>query len=273
MAKNKISFGEIGSDVETRLGFQPDATQFNGLSMATIESIELKSTEVRKVNEDGTPNTNEFAGKTVPSIVITFKQVNLDPKDDSARYITLVEKITNTKKTTGEDMSIDTWFSLVEAQFKRLQHITNAFDKGGLLPKSKSCPAVDLEFTDAVDARILKMTKIYKHFMEQLVGKDEAAPKYKDVKFWLVVVASYTNGYFYEIPSFIDKGIIEVVKKGVKPVIAISNKQSLTLSIKPKKGAAAEAKADMSYNDTDASTPSNAGGKTPEQILADLLGQ
>ena len=54
---------------------------------------------------------------------------------------------------------------------------------------------------------------------------------------------------------------------------SLFEKADLTLSIKPKKGAAAEAKADMSYNDADASATVNAGGKTPEQILADLLGQ
>lgn len=268
MAKTKISFGEIGNEVESRLSFKPEADKFNGLCMATIESIELVNTEVPKVKEDGTPNTNEFAGRTLPSIKITFKQHNFDPKDDSARYIILVEKITGTKLTTGEDMKLSTWESLVMAQYKRLQHIVNAFDKGGLLPKSKNCPAIDIEFGDAAEARILKMTKFYKHFMEQLVGKDEATPKYAGVKFWLVVVASNSNGYFYEIPQFIEKGIIEVVKPNTLPTIEVANKYSIVLTKKAKKGAEVEAKADMSYNDKDAA--SNGAGKTPEQILAEM---
>lgn len=267
MSNSKISFGEIGQEVESKLSFQPKAENFNGLCMATIESIELIETEVPKVKEDGTPNTNEFAGKKLPSIKIVFKQHNFDAKDTSARYISLVEKITGTKLATGEDMKLSTWESLVMAQYKRLQHCVNAFDKGGLLPKSVACPSVDIEFGDAVDQRIIKMTKIYKHFIAQLVGKDEK-PKYAGVKFWLVVVASNSNGYFYEIPQFIEKGVIEVVKQGVMPTIEVANKYSIVLSKKPSKGQSTDAKADMSYNDKDAAP--NGAGKTAEQILAEM---
>ena len=268
MSNSKISFGSIETEVESKLSFKPEADKFNGLCMATIESIDLVMTEVPKIKEDGTPNTNEFAGKILPSIKIVFKQHNFDPKDTAARYINLVEKITGTKLSTGEDMKLSTWESLVMASFKRMQHILNAFDKGGLLPKSKNCPAIDLEMSDATDARILKMTKLYKHFMEQFVGKDEATPKYKDVQFWLVVVASNSNGYFYEIPQFIEKGVIEVYKKGVPPTIEVANKYSIVLTKKAKKGETATAKADMSYTDKDA--VASGAGKTPEQILAEM---
>jgi len=268
MSNSKISFGSIETEVESKLSFKPEATKFNGLCMATIESIDLVMTEVPKIKEDGTPNTNEFAGKILPSIKVAFKQINWDPKDTSARYINLMEKITGTKLTTGEDMKLSTWESLVMAQFKRLQHMVNAFDKGGLLPKSKNCPAIDIEFGDATEARIIKMTKVYKHFIEQLVGKDEAAPKYKDVKFWLVVVASNSNGYFYEIPQFIEKGVIEVYKQGVPPTIEVANKYSIELTKKPKKGESSTSKADMSYNDKDATV--SGAGKSAEEILKEM---
>lgn len=270
MAKSKISFGEIGNEVESKLSFKPEAEKFNGLCMANIESIELIQTEVPKVKEDGTPNQTEFAGKTVPSIKIVFTQHNFDATDTSVRYISLVEKVTGTKLTTGEDMALKTWESLVMAQFKRLQHCVNAMDKGGLLPKSKNCPAIDIEFGDTIDQRIIKMNKVYKHFIEQLVGKDEAKPKYADVKFWLVVVASNSNGFFYEIPQFIEKGVIEVYKKGVQPTIEVANKYSITLTKKPKKGETTGAKADMSYNDKDATTAASGAGKTAEEILAEM---
>lgn len=260
---NKISFGAIETAVETRLAFQPEQDQLNGLCIGTLESIELKEHDVPVVKEDGTPNTGEFKGLKMVSLVATFKQVNFSATDTADRYISLVENITGTKLTTGEPMDLKSWSSLVMAQFARLQHLVNAFDKGNCLPLSKNIGEIDLTFEDEPAARIIKMKKVFAHFTKQITG-DEAKSRFKDVQLFMVVTADYKSGGFYAIPSFVKKGLFEVVVAGKKPTIEIPSDMTIVLSKKEKKGAASS-KSDMTYQDTDAKAPQ--GVMTAQQIL------
>lgn len=262
---NKISFGAIDTAVETRLSFQPDQDQLNGICIGTLESIELKEHDVPLVKEDGTPNTGEFKGLKMVSIVATFKQINFSATDTAARYITLAENITGTKLTTGESMDMNSWSSLVTAQFARLQHLTNAFDKGNCLPLSTNISAIDLTFEDEPAARIIKMKKVYEHFIKQITG-DATKPRFKDVQLFMVVAAEYKKGEYYAIPSFVKKGLFEVVQVGKKPTIEIPSDLTIILSKKEKKGAGSQTKSDMTYQDSDAKAP-QVGNMTAQQIL------
>ena len=264
---NKISFGAIDTAVETRLAFQPEQDKLNGLCLGKLESIELKEHDVPLVKEDGTPNTGEFKGLKTFSILATFKQDNFNPNDTAARYITLAENITGTKLTTGESMDLASWSSLVMAQFARLQHLVNVLDNGNCLPISikLAANAIDLTFEDEPAARVIKMKKLYEHFIKQVVG-DVTKPRFKDVQLFIAVAAEYKKGEYYAIPSFVKKGLFEVVVAGKKPTIEIPNDMTIILSKKEKKGVNSQTKSDMTYQDTDAKVP-QVGNMTAQQIL------
>ena len=262
---NKISFGTLETVVESRLSFQPEQDKLNGICIGTLESIELKEHDVPLIKEDGTPNTGEFKGLKTYSIVATFKQVNFRANDTADRYVSMVENITGTKLTTGESMDVKSWSSLVMAQFGRLQHLVNAFDKGNCLPLSKNIGNIDIAFEDEAAARVLKMKKVFEHFIKQIVG-DDAKPRYKDVQLYMVVAADYKSGAFYSIPSFVKKGLFEVVQAGKAPTIEIPSELSIVLTKKEKKGASA--KSDMTYQDAD--VKAKTGAMTAEEILASM---
>jgi len=270
---NKISFGAIDTNVENRLGFKPDATINGGLCISKILSVELVENEVPKQDEEGVPSSWEFAGLKTTNLVIIYQQINTNSKDKSERVIVQRETIPSTNKKNGEAMTIKTWSDLTMSMFGRLQHIVNAMDKGGLVPKSKAIGAIDVSYEDSAEIRLSKFKKVLEHFYVQITGlpvvvkegTEVGKPKYDGIQFWLKVIADATRGTFYVVPAFVGKGFIEVKKAGETPTLELAPSDVITLSKAVKKGA----KADMNYSDADASG-AQGGAKSAADVLKDL---
>jgi len=270
---NKISFGAIDTNVENRLGFKPDATINGGLCIAKILSVELNEHDVPKQDDEGVPSSWEFAGLKTFSLDITYMQVANNPKDKSERFIVQRETIPSTNKKNGEAIDVKTWSNLTMGMFGRLQHIVNAMDKGGLVPKSKAIGAIDVSYEDSAEIRLSKFKKVLEHFYVQITGlpvvvkegTEVGKPKYDGIQFWLKVIADATRGTFYVVPAFVGKGFIEVKKAGETPTLELAPSDVITLSKAVKKGA----KADMNYSDADASGVQG-GAKSAADVLKDL---
>ena len=275
MAKNTgvISFGALDTNVESRLGFKPEATIDNGICLGKIISVELKEHDVPKLDDQGVPSAWEFAGLKTTSIEITYKQINKVSTDMSERFITQRETIVSAGKKDGSAVTVDNWTNMILNQFERLQHIANVLDKGMIKPLSKKIGAVDLKYDDSAEIRISKMKKLYEHFYTQITGlpvkvaegAEAGVPRFTNVPLWIKVIAESTKGTYYVIPNYVGKGFLEVVKTGLPTYLELAASETIELSksTKQEKGAA---KPDLNYTDKDAVQGSN----TPKSA-ADVL--
>jgi len=262
---NKISFGEVSTEVESRLGFKPDAAINNGLCVGSIINVELKEHDVPKQLEDGTPSAWEFAGMKTFSIDIEYIQTNVIAGDSSQRFLTQRETMVSATKATGEPLDVKVWNSLIMQQFARLQHIVNGLDAAKIAPLSKKISAIDLSYDDAPELRIQKLKKLYEYFVEAITGlnaksKPEDKPRYEGLKFWMRVIAHPTRGSYFTLPDFVGKGYLEVVRKGVNASIELAPNDTITLTKKASKGKNLDA----------AAAGGDAGGASADQVLKDL---
>lgn len=258
----KISFSSLGKNVESSLGFKPDASVFNGLCLGHIESVEVEENLVPAQSEDGTPSGWEFAGKKLYQLTIKFRQVNNDPKDTAVRLLTIRETIVSSKDKNGEYIKAKTWGSLLQEQYKRLQHIVNALDNAKIAPLSKDIPDIEMDFEASPEVRIASMKKFFEHFATQIKGKGEKA-RYEGVTFWMRVVASKEGNYF-TLPAFVGKGFIEVYDKAKRPTIELATNDSIVLTKKADKKESAPK--DMNYRDADAAPEVHASAD-PNEVL------
>jgi len=270
---NKIAFGQVETVVESRLNFKPDLAIADGICMANIVSVELVEHDVPKANADGVPSTWEFAGLKTYSLDITYKQINPNAKDASERFLVQKESIVSAKMSNGDSLEVKTWNSLIMNTFNRLQHVVNALDKGGILPKSKNIGDVNISFDDSAEMRISKMKKVFEHFYLQLTGNPAfpkadyvpVKPRYEGVDLWLKVIADVKTNKFYKVPDYVQKGFVEVMKAGAASILELAPNDSIVLV----KGKADTKTKDANYKDVDAE-PATTAPKSAAEILAGL---
>lgn len=252
-ATGVLNFNDESTNVESRLGFKPDPKFFGGLSMGDIESIELVENEVSALNEDGTPNTWEFAGHVLPNIVITFKQVNYDPKDSSKRYIEYRKSVPSAKNKQGVPVKISDWTEMVSNIWKMLQHLTNVLYKGGVIKSDKPKLPI-LNYEDPVEKRIADFKKFYAAYVDVLseINPDTKEPRFKAVKLFMRVIADPKKGTFYVIPDYVNKGVFEIVDSAKKPSLELQPGDSIELQKKSDKKEEATAKENLTTIDKDA---------------------
>lgn len=255
MAKNVtgvLNFNEESTNVESRLGFKPDAKLYGGLSMGVIESIELVENEVSALNEDGTPNTWEFAGLVLPNIVITFRQVNIDPKDTTKRYIEYRKSVPSAKNKQGVDVKISDWTEMVSNIWKMLQHLTNVLYKGGVIKTDKPKLPI-LNYEDPAEKRIADFKKFYAAYVEILseANPETKDPRFTGVKLFMRVIADPKKGTFYVIPDFVNKGVFEIADASKRPSLELQPGDSIELQKKSDKKEGATAKDNLQHQDAD----------------------
>lgn len=222
-----INFGDLSTNVESRLTFQPDANVNKGLCMGKILRVEIEEHEVPKLKEDGSLSAWEFAGHVLPTLIIEFKQINNDAKDTAERFLIHRETIVG-GKSNGEPLEAKTWEDLITAQFNRLQHIVNVLDKAGVGTKSKNLGKFELSSADSVEVKITKTKKFFEHFVKQIKG-DAEKPRYEGILFWMRVIAVPNSFRYYGLPAFVGQGFIEVIKQGTAPTIKIGVNDSIVL--------------------------------------------
>jgi len=222
-----INFGDLSTNVESRLTFQPDANINKGLCMGKLIRIEIEEHEVPKLKEDGSISSWEFAGNVLPTLIFEFKQINNDPKDTAERFLIHRETIIG-GKSNGEPLEPKTWEDLITAQYNRLQHIVNAFDKANIGTKSKNLNKFEMSNADSVEVKITKTRKFFEHFVKQIKGTEEK-PRFENVLLWMRVIAIPNSFKYYGLPAFVGQGFLEVIKQGTAPTIKIGINDSLVL--------------------------------------------
>ena len=274
-ATGVLNFNEESVIVESRLGFKPDSKLFGGLCMATIESIALVENEVSSLNEDGTPNTWEFAGLVLPNFLLTLKQVNPDATDSSERFIELRKSVPSAKNKQGVDVKIGDWTEMISNIWKVLQHITNVLYKAGVIKKDKPKLPI-LNYEDPAEKRVADFKKFNAAYVELLseVDPETKEPLFKKVKLYVRVIADPKKGTFYIIPDYVNKGIFEVVDAAKKPSLELQPGDSIVLQKKADKKEDGSAKDNLEHKDVDVKPSGIASANADtDSLIAQMMAQ
>ena len=271
MAKNQnlevVDFNVLDTNVESRLRFKPNPDLFGGLCLGTIsKKVTIEEHEVSPTNEDGTPSMWEFAGKKLYQLRIEFKQINPDEKDTSERFIEMIETIPSVTDKNGSAIPVKTWNDLTINLFTRLQHLVNVFKNANIAPFPKAVTLPKISFSDAPEIRIAAMKKVFEYYAECLNAETtEKKPRFEGVTLWMRVVSDPKTGSFYTLPSFVNRGVFEVYKANVKPVLELQPGDSL--EIRKKDNSKSKATVDMNYKDADAKETTESAPSSTEDVL------
>lgn len=229
MAEVKTNmFQEIGTNVTSRKGFKPTEA-FGYLCKCQITEVVIREVEMPEIDpKTGQSSSYEYAGHTIPTFEITFKQAK--PADDpSDRFLVHRETIPVATKKDGTPNK--DFVTMVLDMYKRCVHICQAFEgvKGYNLDLTK---LKNISDDMPVKKRIDLFREFFTVFKDALVGKEEK-PLYTGIPLWLKAIAS-SNGKYYTTPRFNGKGFIERVIEKQKPSLEFSGAETHILN--PKAG-------------------------------------
>jgi len=175
--------------------------EYNDLVVGQIVSVEV----TEKVSEAKTGY--QFAGFSVPNIVIKFKQA-VNAYNDNDRYATIVFKPVVALKNSGVEMADDLFGSLVMGQFDHLKHILDAYEGTANFKPLGKLNAIDK--ASSTEDLLAEFKSFYTTFAKAFAGKDGEGV-YKDLD---VVVKFIVNKGEKRLstPNFVNRGYIQLAK-------------------------------------------------------------
>ena len=258
MSENILKFN-VEESVVKNLGFEPNKDTYN-LVLCGIESVSKVITDVPTVKKDGTPSTNEYAGKKVSRIEIIFKTYPKAGTNVRERVLKVVEDIPYTLTNDGTTIEMSKVLKNVSDKYMRLKHILDTYSTIPNFVPIKKLPDIDMEAS--IDKRIDMFDKFFTVFDKAFNEGKNGKPVYKPetgnpYSIWLKVLPDYSTKAWFTIPSFVDTGFIElakinsITKQYFEPNIRIKPNESLVLSPKKKGEAGGNDNPDVEGGDTD----------------------
>ena len=232
-------------EVTNKLKFKPNP-ELNNLTLAIIESVEVVKNEVPKVNDKGQEATWEYAGHTLPTLTIRFKQHHRKNDIDKAeRFLTYRENIIGAVKSNGDAIDDSVLVALYEAMWDRIKHIHDAFAGTANYKEFSDLPEINER--GKVEDRVKQFTAFFEAVARGFNEGKNSAPVYqvegKPIIVWLKVVSEYREGKYLTIPTFVGEGFIEKYNPDVPPTIEL--KPNETVVLRSKGGAKASTTADV----------------------------
>lgn len=250
---------DANKQVESRFPLKPDKNTFS-MTLAEIESVEVKNYEVVLIDDKGAETKSEFKGLTVPRLSITWKNHKVT-EDQEERFHTLSFGPIVSIMNDGVPMTKKVLTSLYTQMNDNLMHIHNCYKKAPNYKPITSIP--DIDETATAEARVKQFKAYFDSFAEAFNGKGKDAKpifvdeKGKSIPVWLKLLAGYKDPSRHETPSFVKQGFTEIaikLKDGSwkKPLIEVSPNESIELVAK-------NAKKNTSVN-----INTDSGGMSPE---------
>jgi hypothetical protein len=211
----KIDLSNI--NLERKLPFKLDpATGY--ISKAVLESITLDKQEVKEVNSNGIVSNSEFVGKVIPVLTLVFKQIPTE-KSEVGRERFYTHVIKPISSVTLEDRVLTNMY--IE-QMRLLHNLANVYikEKGFLFDKVKP----QLIDTSTVDTHLETVYALYKYYISALNTID-----YSKVILWIKLVANYSTGTYYTLPTFVGEGVFDRYVEGIKTFLEIKPNESVKL--------------------------------------------
>lgn len=231
-AQSNDSFMSFDDEnVESKLGFiLPKETGY--IPRGTIDSVSFKMREIPTHDKDGKESTWELAGLTIPVLSITFKQ-EITATQTHHRYCTKEFSIPTFKKKDGSMVAMSKRMNLVKGIFGHLQHICNQLKKLEGYPKdAPKAPGIDLNCPN--HERVEQFTKFFNHFYSLLTTKKDDKYIWENKLFWIKLLPDYDSKKFYTIPSFVNRGWLELAMPNVAPALCIEPGDDIELTAEKK---------------------------------------
>ena len=241
MSENILKFN-LEEQIVKNLGFEPNPDTYN-LVLCGIESVTKVIVEVPTEKKDGTPSTNEYAGKKIPRLEIIFKTYPAKNSNIRERVLRVTEDMPYTMMNDGNAIEMSKITKSVTDKYMRLKHILDTYSTIPNFVPIKSLPDINMEAS--IDKRIDAFDKFFTIFADAFnSGKNKKAVYRPETgnpyPIWLKVLPDYSTKAWFTIPSFVDTGFIElakinsVTKQYYTPNIRIKPNESLVLSPKKK---------------------------------------
>ena len=229
-------------DVTNKLKFKPNP-ELGNLCLATIESVEVVMNEVKKINDKGQESTWEYAGYTIPSLVINFKQHHRKEDTDKAdRFYSFRQNIIGSVRSNGDPIEDSVLVALYEAMWDRIKHIHDAFATCPNYKPFGSLPEINER--GKVADRVSQFTTFFETVAEAFnSGKGDKLiyqAEDKPVVVWLKLLAEYNEGKYLTIPTFVGEGFIEKYNPSVPPTIEVKPNETVVLRGKGKSSTSSE---------------------------------
>jgi len=206
--------------------------------------VEIVENTIPQFSEEGIENTWEYAGKTVPSLVLTFKQTatTVDPRERIYKH---EYKIITSVAKTGIEVDAKTVVKLYQDMFAHIKHICNAYKNTANYSEAvASLNDFTIDPTASVDVRVVNFRNFLGYFVKLFAGKDGKGV-YQTTELWMKLVADYRTAKFLAFPTFVGEGFIERIIAKQNPAIEFKPNESIEL-VAPKsktkgaKGAASQ---------------------------------
>jgi len=226
-------------EVLSDLGFKPDMT-IGGLCKARLISVEVVEAETKKIKEDGSESTWEYAGYTIPSLIFTFHQEKANPTQRD-RVLRHIEGVITFKDGSGMDIDLEKLAPVFEGMNSRIVHIHDAF-KGD--PNYKELPDLTFDEKGGTEKRVAEWKKFFTAIAEAFNNGKNSKPIFVDGKgtslpLFVKILADKDTGSYYTLPGYVGKGFIERNKQ-LPPSIELSPSEKDKLALVPRKGKKAD---------------------------------
>ena len=220
-------------EVTNRLKFKPNP-EIDNLCLGYLDSVEVTMHEVAKINDKGQESTWEYAGHTIPRLVLTFRNfVRKDDLDKSERYYVHTESIIGAVKISGEKIDKSVLESIYQSMWDRIKHIHDAYVNDPNYKPFSSLPEID-EYGKTAD-RVEQFTKFFNTIANMFNKGNNDLPVYKGANngilpCYMKLVAEYKQRKWLEFPTFVGEGFIERYKEGVPPTIELKPNETIQLA-------------------------------------------
>lgn len=237
-AKSATMLDFSNKQVEQELKFKPRLALKN-LCVGVIESITIDKKEIERYDKNGAESTYEFAGMTVPTMTIRFRQ-HPTKEDPANRYFNYRIMIPVSRMNNGteipQDQVVGNWKDL----YARLRHITNAFVGLKEYSDTEECPGVDIAASP--ETRLEQFEAFLQYFYDILtrVNEETKKPLYEGVALYMKLVADHTTRKYLTFPRFVNRGFIERVKPNINPTLEFAPGETVQLAEGSVKKSAAE---------------------------------
>ncbi len=226
---------DLSKQVESRLNLQPNKETF-GLALAELESVEVKTYEVAKIDDKGSESKSEFKGCIVPRISFTWRN-HKTSQDEEDRFYTLSFGVVATIKNDGTPISKKVIESIYETMYSNMMHIHNAYKKSANYKPITSLPDIDEMATPELRA---KQTELFFNAFASAFNGVDGKSVFVDqlgisIPVWLKLVAEYTKGDKFVTPTFVGQGFTEIAikltdGKWKKPLIELKPQETIELT-------------------------------------------
>ena len=206
----------LSLDNEKKLNHLPEELYHN-LVLAKITSVHVEEYEIAVIDDNGNPNTSEYAGLKMPRLIIETERIikpwSIDKNPREQKFSWGVVSIKN--NTTGIMLEQKDVIKRVSEQFIQIIHIHSVLRRH-YNKATELVPALDIDAINAFDpftdakTRCANMLTIFTDIANKFNVSLNEKPMFQDIELCWVLIPGGSERSMYVIPQYLGKGFVEI---------------------------------------------------------------